>query len=151
MSDYYHFEFCFLPNLLFGGKEESLFDSDIRCLDTFENLKIEYEFSTDSNESPFDWDNLIIQKYISKKLNYTVIQFPTPKVAPDALYGIIIEYTDEEPLFFTLEFSENNRYMLCAPHPRGHRNFGNFIEEVTIENFKNTVFKLIERDYKRNV
>lgn len=146
MSDYYYFEYCFLPELLFGGKKGDIFDPDIRSLDTFDNLKVDYDILANPNEPSFDWDSLIIRKYISKKMNYFLIQFPMPKVAPDAVYGIIFEYTEKEPLFFTLELTTNGSFMLCAPHPTGHKNYGTFTEQVTIENFKNAVFKLIESD-----
>lgn len=141
----YTFEYIFIPQILSNNGDDFALDT-VRVFDDFDSLQITFETEFElEDRKPFDWNSLHITKYISKKLSYWLFNFPPRVGTVDAVFGIIIQYADTPPMYFTLENSPNGRYVLGMVDVNKHRNLCEVVELLNENEFKDLVFNYLKR------
>ena len=142
----YEFEYCFIPKVLGNINSDDFFSSDASVFDNFENLQTAFELEYECvGKNSFDWDNLAITKYISKQLSYWFFKFPPKKDEVDAVYGMIVQYAEKAPVYFTFEnYAGGGKFVFGMKTITAHRNFGTmgFLDE---NGFKELVLEKIKR------
>lgn len=141
----YIFEYIFIPQIVANyGNDWAL--NSVNMFDDFNSVKITFETEFEvGDRSPFDWDNLSITKYISKELSYWLFNFPSQVGAVDAIFGIIVQYLDKPPIYFTLENDLNGKYFLGMVNVDKHLSLCHFSERLDENEFKNLVFDTLKR------
>lgn len=141
----YTFEYVFIPQILANYGDDFALDT-VRVFDDFNSLQIIFETEFDlEGRKPIDWDSLYITKFISKELSYWLFNFPPQVGAVDAVFGIVIQYADKPPVYFTLENSPNGKYVLGMVDVNKHRNLCEIQERLDEIGFKDLVFDYLKR------
>ena len=84
----------------------------------------------------FEWDELHCDKIkVDDDYEMVVYTFPKPRQTPDAAYGAaLINITNNSAIYYTLEYSFGDKWMLCSMNQGTHRNYGE-VENLGLENF----------------
>ncbi len=141
----YTFEYVFIPQILANYEDEFALDT-VRVFDDFGGLQITFETEFElGDRKPFNWDSLVVTKHISKELSYWLFNFPPQVGAVDAVLGIVIQYADKPPVYFTLENSPNGKYVLGMVDVNKHRNLCEVQERLENNEFKDLVFDVLKK------
>lgn len=88
----------------------------------------------------FEWDEMDCQgATIDDDHLIAMYVFPKPKQVPDVAFGaVVINTKTKKAIYYTLEYTFDDSWMLCTKSKSGHSNFGE-MENPSFEKFINWV------------
>ena len=119
----YFLQYKFIPDLVAGVSKGEISPNDILATEGWE------EFMKKHVDENFflEWDELHCDGI---KINDTYVMalyiFPKPRQVPEAAFGaVLINTTDNDAVYYTLEYSFDGAWVLGSMDKTTHRNYGN--------------------------
>ena len=119
----YFLQYKFIPDLVAGVSKGEISPNDILATEGWE------EFMKKHVDENFflEWDELHCDGI---KINDTYVMalyiFPKPRQVPEAAFGaVLINTTDNDAKYYTLEYSFDGAWVLGSMDQTTHRNYGN--------------------------
>ena len=126
-------EYKFIPSLVSGIPGRLVTAIDLMMIDTWpEFMKKKY-----GRFFYFDWDDMSCKEIFVDDSHIIILYtFPWPSQMPEAAYGAILMNTsNKKAMYYTLELSFDNEWILGQADIDGHYNFGMPLSKPTLENF----------------
>lgn len=128
----YFLQYKFIPDLVAGVSKGEISPNDILATEGWE------EFMKKHVDENFflEWDELHCDGI---KINDTYVMalyiFPKPRQVPEAAFGaVLINTTDNDAKYYTLEYSFDGAWVLGSINQTTHTNYGN-LENPSLKNF----------------
>ena len=128
----YFLQYKFIPDLVAGVSKGEISPDDILETDGWE------EFMKKHVDENFflEWDELHCDGI---KINDTYVMalyiFPEPRQVPEAAFGaVLINTTNYDAVYYTLEYSFDDEWVLGSMNQTTHRNYGN-LENPSLQGF----------------
>ncbi len=128
----YFLQYKFIPDLVAGVSKGEISPNDILATEGWE------EFMKKHVDENFflEWDELHCDGI---KINDTYVMalyiFPKPRQVPEAAFGaVLINTTDNDAKYYTLEYSFDDAWVLGSMNQTTHTNYGN-LENPSLKNF----------------
>lgn len=128
----YFLQYKFIPDLVAGVSKGEISPNDILATEGWE------EFMKKHVDENFflEWDELHCDGI---KINDTYVMalyiFPKPRLVPEAAFGaVLINTTDNDAKYYTLEYSFDGAWVLGSMNQTTHTNYGN-LENPSLKNF----------------
>ena len=146
-SDRYFLQYKYIPDLAADMLSGKISVDDLMDKDWWE---CSIQLFKDMNFY-FEWDELHCNKIkVDDDYEMVVYTFPKPRQTPDAAYGAaLINITNNSAIYYTLEYSFGEKWMLCSMNQGTHRNYGE-VENLGLENFIELVSEKA-KDVKENM
>lgn len=128
----YFLQYRFIPDLVEGVSKGEISPNNILATEGWE------EFLKKHVDDDFflEWDELHCE---GVRINDTYVMalylFPKPRRVPEAAFGaVLINTTDNDAKYYTLEYSFNGAWVLGSMNQTTHRNYGN-LENPSLKSF----------------
>lgn len=120
----YFLQYRFIPDLVAGVSKGEISPNAILATEGWEDFMKKH---VDENFF-LEWDELLCEGLI--KINDTYVMalyiFPEPRQVPEAAFGaVLINTTDNDAKYYTLEYSFDGAWVLGSMDQTTHRNYGN--------------------------
>lgn len=132
----YFLQYKFIPNLVAGVSKGEISPNAILAIDGWE------EFMKKHVDDDFflEWDELHCEGI---KINDTYVMalyiFPKPRQVPEAAFGaVLINTTNNDAVYYTLEYSFDGTWVLGRMDQTTHSNYGN-LENSSLKSFMDWV------------
>ena len=137
----YAFEFDIIPMIVDNSNSEEPSFEKTNLLNSPRRLQLCFsKYYPDLSEG-FDWEHFSIRKEVKSDVKYWLLTFPEPEGPPEAKWGIVVHYKDKPYMYFTLEQGYHDRLFFCQASEMGHKNFGDYPEDLTEEDFIDMALK----------
>lgn len=128
----YFLQYKFIPRLVAGVSKGEMSPNAILVTDGWENFMkkhVDADFF-------FEWDELHSEGI---KINDTYVMalytFPKPRQVTEAAFGaVLINTTNNDAVYYTLEYSFNGMWVLGSMDQTSHKNYGN-LENPSLKSF----------------
>ncbi len=129
----YFLQYKFIPDLVAAVSNGELSPNAILATDGWEDFMKEH---VDENFF-LEWDELLCEGLI--KINDTYVMalyiFPRPRQVPEAAFGaVLINTTNNDAEYYTLEYSFDGAWVLGSMDQTTHHNYGN-LENLNLMSF----------------
>ena len=128
----YFLQYRFIPDLVAGVSKGEISPNAILATEGWEDLMKKH---VDKNFF-LEWDELHCDGI---KINDTYVMalyiFPKPRQVPEAAFGaVLINTTNNDAVYYTLEYSFDDEWVLGSMNQTTHRNYGN-LENPSLQGF----------------
>lgn len=139
----YFLQYKFIPDLVAGVSKGELSPEAILQTDNWESFMkkhIDEDFF-------FEWDELRCNGMkVNDNYVMAVYIFPKPRQVPEAACGaVLINTTNNDATYYTLEYSFDGAWVLGSMNQTGHLNYGN-LENPGLKSFIDWVLKRIKNE-----